>query len=201
MFRCSVQVKISTRLSISSTSLASQVQAEENIKPFFKKKKKEEIAYAQSRKDWWSSCSLECLHAEIVMLIPATEPLQQRVFNPSIQSLRWFSQIHWRYELPCKVLQMRKVRTTSICLIYPTHTLVGALVCQTLTSVSFPIIQLCQPSQYQNITSCQLDLDCFQGQGQPHVVDGFKWCEQILVVHINKSLVDSIFLTLSELGW
>jgi hypothetical protein len=51
MFRCSVQVKISTRLSISSTSLASQVQAEENIKPFLKKKKKEEIAYAQSRKD------------------------------------------------------------------------------------------------------------------------------------------------------
>lgn len=43
MFRCSVQVKISTRLSISSTSLASQVQAEENIKPFLKKKKKRKL--------------------------------------------------------------------------------------------------------------------------------------------------------------
>lgn len=100
------------------------------------------------------------------------------------------------YELSCKVLWVRKMRGRSMFLMCPAHTAWGRSPgLSDLVIHSFSITQCCQPSQYQNIAPCQLDLDRSQGQGWPHVADDSKWGEQnlwhILTCSNNKPLVES----------
>lgn len=81
-------------------------------------------------------------------------------------------------------------------LICPAHTAWGRSPgLSDLVIHSFSITQCCQPSRYQNIAPCQLDLDRSQGQGWPHVADDSKWGEQNLwhglTCSNNKPLVES----------
>lgn len=87
----------------------------------------------------------------------------------------------WGYELPCKVLRVRKTRGRSMYLICPAQTAWDRS--PDLSDVvihPFSITQCCQPSRYQNIAPRPLDLGRSQRQGWPHVADDSKCGEQNL---------------------
>lgn len=105
LFHCLAQVKISTPLSLSPHLSGSSRRHYQILK-----RRKLRMCKA-----WCSACSSECLCAKMVILIPATV-CQILPYRAS----ELFSQKHWRYELHVKIY--RKMRTTSIYLINPAHT-------------------------------------------------------------------------------